>query len=81
MEGNQKAPPFGACTLLRMRREKLWSAAACCRFASSQLAGGESRAHPKSREQARGEESGSKRPHSKASHRGAHRKEFIPGPW
>jgi len=43
-----------------------WSAAACCRFFTSQLAGWELCTPSKSREQARGTESGSKLPHSNA---------------
>jgi hypothetical protein len=47
---------------------KLWIAAACCRFREGQLAGRalEGRPSSASREQARGEKSGSKLPHSKA---------------
>ena len=55
------------------RVRSFWSAAACCRFPARQLAGGRSLSPPggnewafaNSREQARGEESGSKLPHSK----------------
>jgi hypothetical protein len=47
---------------------QLWSVAACCRFAVSQLAGWELCSRVKFPEQARGEKSGSKLPHSKAAH-------------
>src|SRR5271157_1135906 len=68
------APPVPTCRD-RLRKTvtlwadgaKLWSAAACCRFSTSQLAGGESCRRLKFREQVRGEESGNKLPHSKAS--------------
>jgi hypothetical protein len=52
---------------------KLWSAAACCRWLGIVIVARASRpcnaiARCNSREQARGEESGRKLPHSKASH-------------
>ena len=77
------------CYSHKSKCAKLWSAAACCRFCPSQLAGWDSYVCGRKQIQIgveveipagelAGEESGSKLPHSKASHRRPRGEPFFP---